>query len=177
MAKDTLTATFKLEADFETIQAIRRALASAAAQEALARQFEALLAAYLAGQVEGAVELGGRLKVSQARRSRRGPRPPIPKVEQGLLSWHDAEADRLNVVGKVGGRDWRRWLADDRNRSFRYVSKHKTAFTAMRRKDGKWYAHKRLDGKLKRRYLGKTENLTVQKMDQVAFELAQRELE
>jgi len=39
-----------------------------------------------------------------------------------------------------------------------------------------WYAHKRLGGKLKRKYIGRAENLTHQKLKAVAFALCQRGL-
>ena len=39
-----------------------------------------------------------------------------------------------------------------------------------------WYAHRRLDGKLRRRYIGKPENVTFEQLKAVAFELSQREL-
>jgi hypothetical protein len=93
-----------------------------------------------------------------------------------VLSWYDPDEERTRVVGKVGSGAWFEWLGHEQHTSFRYISKDKATFTALRRKDGKWYASKRLDGRLKRRYLGVARSVTLEKMDRVAFELAQREM-
>lgn len=71
-------------------------------------------------------------------------------------------------------------------KSFRFVAKDGTSCTVikeMRPQFGDkenlkpiWYAHKRLAGKLKRKYIGKPENLTYKKLKEVAFALSQREL-
>lgn len=176
MAKDPITAKFITEADFATIQYIRHTLADPQAQAELISLLSDTLSTYLASKSTADFSVEAELKVSQERRTRAGPRSAIPKVQNGILSWYDSYAARTNVLSTVGSADWFQWLEEPHHTSFRYISKDQTNFTAIKRNDGKWYAHKRLNGKLKRRYLGLSENLTAKKMDEVAFELAQREI-
>lgn len=173
MARETLTAQFQLQAKFETLQAIRQALANETAQAGWISLLSEIGVTYLASQVEGDFELTVALKVPPVRRTRRGARPPIPKVEQGILSWYDEYAQITNVVGQVGSADWAEWLDNRRTRSFRYQS-DQGSFTAIkeaRRGRSVWYAHRRRAGQLKRLYLGKSENLTAAKLVETARKL------
>lgn len=76
----------------------------------------------------------------------------------------------------VGSPNWERWL--DENVSFRFESgvAGDDSFTARRqdRKNGGkfWYAYRKLGGKLRTAYLGKPDELTVEKMLEVATKLA-----
>jgi hypothetical protein len=86
MARDTITARFQLQANFETIQAIRRTLADETAQAGWISLLSETVTRRLARQVEGDFELTVALKVPSVRRTRRGARLPTPKVEHGILS-------------------------------------------------------------------------------------------
>ena len=173
MAKDTLTVQFRLQAAFSTIQALRRTLAQETVQRQLVSRLSETLTSFLARQIEADFDLSVALKVSAVGQTRSGPRSPLPKVEQGQLTWYDPYADRTNTVGAVGSAEWLQWLEGAGSRSFRYKSDH-GAFTAVKEKrHGRtvWYAHRRQAGQLKRVYLGRSENLTATKLIEVACKL------
>lgn len=173
MARDTLIARFQLEADFQTIQAIRQALAEPEVQARLVSRLSETTTAFLTIQVDGDFALEGALKVSAVSQIRSGPRLPTPKMVNGLLSWYDPDADITNVVGEIGSQDCMAWLEATPARSFRYESEA-GSFTAIREKRrGRlvWYAHRRRKGRLKRAYLGQTQNLTPSRLAQTAAKL------
>lgn len=177
MAKDTLTVQFRLQAAFGTIQALRRTLADEAVQGQLVSLLSEIVSPFLARQIEADFELTVALKVSAVSQSRPGPRLPLPKVEQGQLTWYDPYADRTNTVGAVGSAEWLQWLQGAGTRSFRYESEQ-GAFTAVkekRRGRSVWYAHRRQEGQLKRLYLGQPANLTAAKLAEVARKLNSKE--
>ena len=64
---------------------------------------------------------------------------------------------------------------DDNGASCSIVKEMRPSFGDKNNKQPVWIAHRRL-GKLKRKYIGKSENLTLEKLKTVAFELSQREL-
>lgn len=177
MARDTLTVRFQLEAEFETIQAIRRALAEEAAQAELISLLRETASPYLAGQTEGEVKIGVALKVSPVPKTRRGPRAPLPKVEQGLLSWYDEYEQLTNTVGPVGSAEAVAWLEQEWTTSFRYESEGGsfTAIKEQRRGRPVWYAHRRRGGHLNRVYLGQAEKLTATKLAEAARKLNSRQ--
>ena len=131
------------------------------------------VAAYLTPLVKVELELETHLKVSKERRHRSGPRPPLPICQEGLLSWYDPDEKLTTQVGRVGSREFIVALQDEGFKSFRYVSSQQISLTVYRRSDGKWYASKRLAGQLKRRYVGQPEKMTVEKLEKIAFDLAQ----
>ncbi len=171
--KDTITAKFTIDANFDTVQAIRRALAD---DGQLVSLLSDTMQEYITEQVAGEIEITTDLTVPPERANKGGRNVRIPIAKNGILTWYDPDADRINTIATVGKRYWFEWLAGEGNTSFRYVSGNGATFSAHRRKNGLWYASKRLDGKWKRRYLGKADNLTVKKLDAVAFELAQRSI-
>lgn len=178
MAKDTLTVQFQLQAAFGTIQALRRALADEARQHQLISLLSETVSPFLARQSGADFDLTVALKVSAVSQTRLGPRLPLPKVEQGQLTWYDPYADRTNTVGAVGSVEWRQWLDGAGTRSFRYES-DQGAFTAVkekRRGRSVWYAHRRQGGHLKRVYLGQSANLTGAKLTEAARKLNSREV-
>lgn len=80
------------------------------------------------------------------------------------------------VVVEIGSSLWFNWLS--RNTSFRFESGFagEDSFTARKhqRDSGDfWYAYRKVAGKLRNAYLGKTESLTVGKMLVVAAKLSQ----
>ena len=184
MATDTITAKFQLTADdFETIQDIRRVLSEPKKKAELIALLGDTLQTFLGGYDLADVDIATEVKSSKPRRTKSGARLPIPKIEDGVhLTFYDADADRTNILATVNSERWFAWLDEPTTKSFRYVKDVKNVtgakftFTAMKRADGKWYAHKRLKGKLRRKYLGLSDNLSATKLEAVAFELAQYEL-
>ncbi|TAK36412.1 MAG: tetratricopeptide repeat protein [Chloroflexota bacterium] len=92
-----------------------------------------------------------------------------PEVQDDTLIWQQEE-ERLLIT--VGSPDWYNWL--DTNARFSFASAH-GRFTAYkeRRERGGWYwkAYSRRAGKLHRAYLGKTEQLTAKRLNEVAATL------
>lgn len=178
MASDTLTVRFRLQAQFETIQTIRQTLADETAQAELVSRLRETATTYLTRHTRADFQMRVRLKVSAVPKIRRGPRAVLPKVEQGLLSWYDEDANITNPVDPVGSAAYVAWLEHDWARSFRYESDHGsfTAIKEKRRGRPVWYAHRRRGGHLKRVYLGKTENLTATKLAEAARKLNSSEV-
>ena len=85
----------------------------------------------------------------------------------------------LNTAGqnpspiRVGSHNWYAWLANEQNRSFSFRNDTGT-FTARRERlrNGRyWYAYRRSKGKLRKVYLGKTEELSLERLNAVAAAL------
>ncbi|HEX7733766.1 MAG TPA: LuxR C-terminal-related transcriptional regulator [Ktedonobacteraceae bacterium] len=95
-----------------------------------------------------------------------------PKVEQGLLL---APASSQGPVA-VGSQQWFSWLDEDQNGSFAFTSEA-GSFTARkeRRKRGGWYwiAYRSRGGKLAKTYLGRSEDLTPERLAEVISRLAE----
>ncbi len=173
MAKDTITARWGLEADYDTIQAMRQTLAAEPAQTELISLLRETVTNYLRAKGSSNFSLEVTLKVSPVPKIQRGTRLPTPKVENGWLSWYDPDADRTNMVDQVGSEAWLVWLEQEWCKSFRYQSEAGsfTAIKEKRRGRSVWYAHRRRGGRLKRLYLGKSENLTATKLAETARKL------
>ncbi len=171
MSTDTLTAKFSLTADFQTIQSLRRTLADELDQATLSSLLSDTLAAYLTSLLQTDFDLHTTLCVSQVQTHRTGPRLPIPLCQAGLLTWYDPDADRTNLVGRIGSKAFIDALHSPGFKSFRYFANPHTTITIYRRSDGKWYASKRVNGQLKRRYIGLPENMTVSKLNQITINL------
>ena len=173
MAKDTLTVQFRLQAAFQTIQALRRALADEVVQRYLISRLRETTTTFLASQTQRAFDLTVALKVSAVGQTRQGPRSPLPKVAHGRLTWYDEYAHLTNTVGAVGSAEWLDWLEAAGAHSFRYESDLGvfTAIKEKRRGRPVWYAHRRQAGHLKRVYLGRSENLTAAKLAETARKL------
>jgi hypothetical protein len=178
MAKDTLTFKLNIEADFKTIQAIRQFLGVAPSRaelgQLLAKQTETILLA----QDLGPFKLTPVVKVSRYSETKTGSRFPPPIVKDNILTVWDYELDREIESLTVDSPDWLEWLQEEYSTSFRYETQT-LSFTVIREhRQGRrvWYAHRRLKGKLHRVYLGKSENVTAQKLAQAAQKLAQVDL-
>src|SRR6266516_460648 len=96
----------------------------------------------------------------------------MPVVQEDILIYqHGGQDDRL----PVGTPEWYAWLS--RARSFAFRSALGT-FTARKeqasnkRGGGYWRAYRKRDGKLHRVYLGKSEELTLERLNSVAGTLA-----
>ncbi len=86
----------------------------------------------------------------------------IPTVVEGKLTTDNGEAVEL------GSHEWRSWLG--LHASFRYesTSSH-SGFTARVEKSGYWYGYRRVAGKLRKRYIGKLEELTSERLEEIAI--------
>lgn len=95
-----------------------------------------------------------------------------PVVKDQTLTWHTDDQQEQRLV--VGTPDWYHWLAQAS--TFAFLSDRGT-FTARkeRRQRGSvyWQAYRKQQGKLYRRYLGKTEQLSLERLNAVAFALVQ----
>ena len=166
MAKDTLTLKLQLEADFQTIQTLRRTLAEAPTQQQLLSRLTDCTQQFLQTHSLGDLALTATLKVSRPRETTAPPTCPPPLIRDGIVTLWDYELDRKILEVVVDGPDWSAWLAQPHSTSFRYH--HPTgAFTAIREnRQGRqvWYAHRRLNTQLKRFYLGISQHLTAHKL-------------
>jgi len=172
MATDTLTVTFSLTADFETIQAIRRALAAADRQARLSSRLSETLGDSLADLRPFELTVHSTLRVPRPRSQPARTGLPLPCCQAGLLTWYDPDAQRTNLIGPLGSPAVLAALHGQAITSFRYESATGATCTVYRRADGKWYAAKRLNGQLKRRYLGRPENISVARLEPLVRELA-----
>jgi LuxR family transcriptional regulator, maltose regulon positive regulatory protein len=94
-------------------------------------------------------------------------RETVPMVCDGALHIDG------NAAVLVGSDAWRQWLADSANTSFR-VHAGAGPFTARReqqRNGWYWYAYRRVAGRLHKAYLGRDQELTQARLEQVAGQL------
>jgi hypothetical protein len=97
---------------------------------------------------------------------------PLPVVSDNLLHVLDRGAnERTPVV--VGSERWYTWLADEQNRSFSFRNSLGT-FTVRRERKlhgWYWYVYRKSGGKLRKAYLGKAEEVTLERLSAVAATL------
>ena len=102
-------------------------------------------------------------------------RRSLPLVSEDRLSLLDEAGNRLTSV-VVGSNAWYTWLAAEQNRSFSFRN-HLGLFTVRcerKRHDWYWYVYRKRGGKLRKAYLGKTEEVTLERLNAVAATLASR---
>ncbi len=100
-----------------------------------------------------------------------GPRLPLVSDNRLLLP-DGAEGQLAPIV--VGSRAWYNWLTAESNQSFAFKN-HLGRFTARRERKHQgwyWYAYRKREGKLRKAYLGKTEEMTLERLNAVAVVLA-----
>ena len=105
-------------------------------------------------------------------------RTPIPLISQDHLLLLDRAGNPLSHI-LVGSDAWYHWLSSAENRSFSFKGKIGT-YTARReqqRNGWYWYAYRKRDGKLRKAYLGKQDELTLERLQAVAALLSLRPLE
>jgi hypothetical protein len=84
----------------------------------------------------------------------------IPTVAQGMLSDD-------GVIIELSSEQWFDWV--NKHASFRYEPiTDVTGFTARAEKSGYWYGYRKVSGKLHKRYIGKPEELTVERLEEIA---------
>jgi LuxR family maltose regulon positive regulatory protein len=95
----------------------------------------------------------------------------IPRVEEGTLSLPGFPTGTI----AVGSPSWVSWLADPGTRSFSFWAPCGT-FTARRERRARggeyWIAYRKRGGKLRKGYLGKAEDLTLGRLEEVASALS-----
>jgi predicted ATPase/DNA-binding CsgD family transcriptional regulator len=97
------------------------------------------------------------------------PQKPLPVVSDHLLHVPDREANEHTLV-VVGSERWYSWLAEEQNRSFSFRNAVGT-FTVRRehKRHGQyWYIYRKSGGRLRKAYLGKAEEVTLERLGQVA---------
>jgi len=105
------------------------------------------------------------------------PHKLLPVVSDHLLHMPDWEANEHSSVA-VGSQRWYSWLGEEQNTSFSFRNDLGT-FTVRRerkRHGWYWYIYRKSGGKLRKAYLGKAEELTLERLSLGATTLvAQRE--
>jgi predicted ATPase/DNA-binding CsgD family transcriptional regulator len=97
----------------------------------------------------------------------------IPSVYGDHLLLLNTAGKNLSSI-KVDSEAWYTWLAKEQNKSFSFRNDLGT-FTARRERQRKgwyWYAYRRSKGKLHKVYLGRTEELTLERLKAVAAALS-----
>ncbi|MEA5506541.1 hypothetical protein VB735_26250 [Halotia wernerae UHCC 0503] len=94
-------------------------------------------------------------------------------VGEGLLSPHNS----TNIIEiKKQWKKWQKWL--ETAQSFRYVpNNHEPPYTARQEKGSKgqasyWYGYRKVGGVLRKCYIGRSENLSITKLDEIAYQLS-----
>ena len=73
---------------------------------------------------------------------------------------------------QVGSQPWYAWLGDHQGFIYEGVAGHFTARRELRRGIGYWYGYRRHEGKLNKVYLGKSEELKQENLEQASSLLA-----
>ena len=94
-----------------------------------------------------------------------------PIIREGLLLTEDVGAGGCKAI-HVGSPLWHTWLAGNPSFIFEDRVGHFTARREMRRGSPYWYAYRRRGGKLFKAYLGKSEELTPECLEQASARLA-----
>src|SRR5215467_2984720 len=97
------------------------------------------------------------------------PRHAIPRViDNHLLSPKGANASFTPI--QVGSETWYAWLNEPDPRSFAFTSTHGTLTARREERHGTWYwyAYRSRGGHLHKVYLGKSEELTAERLHEAA---------
>jgi len=104
--------------------------------------------------------------------------PDIPRADYQYLRHQDEHGADDELI-RVGSQRWFEWLNLEDTRSFAFES-YQGYFTA--RKENKqrgneyWYAYRWLNGKTTKAYLGTSNKLTRDKLNEVAIRLSRQQL-
>ncbi|HKF38554.1 MAG TPA: LuxR C-terminal-related transcriptional regulator [Ktedonobacteraceae bacterium] len=100
-------------------------------------------------------------------------RHPISQVIDDQLTPLDRTGGSLPTI-QVGSADWYAWLNEAATRSFAYHSAQGFLTVRRERRGGTWYwyAYRTRNGQLRKAYLGKAEELTALRLNQVATALS-----
>lgn len=96
----------------------------------------------------------------------------MTKTSVPVVGYNEFQAQGYPTAIRVGSPAWFDWLVN--HRSFRYECSrgHFTACKENRKGGNFWYANRRVDGKLRRSYLGASSDLTLAKLEEVAIKLS-----
>jgi DNA-binding SARP family transcriptional activator len=99
------------------------------------------------------------------------PRSTLPVVERDLLQLYDA-AGQLHPL-RVGSPAWFAWLAEQQPRAFSYHTPGGIVTLRHERKGGRryWYAYRRQGQRVRKAYVGKSAELTRERLQAAAVEL------
>lgn len=92
-------------------------------------------------------------------------------VAAGILELPEGDTIRLNSP------QWYDWLDSDEAAAFTFdcdhgIKNYRARKEAIKGKSGKfWYAYKRHDGTLRKRYIGKSEELSLEKLEAISYDL------
>ena len=95
----------------------------------------------------------------------------IPLVSNGRLLLSSTEDAFSSVI--VGSEAWYAWLSNEKNSSFSFRS-HLGTCTVRRERQGSgwyWYAYRKHEGKIRKAYLGKSEGLTLDRLNRALVAL------
>jgi predicted ATPase/DNA-binding CsgD family transcriptional regulator len=98
------------------------------------------------------------------------PQKPLPVVADHLLHVPEREANEPTPV-VVGSERWYTWLAEEQNRSFSFRNALGTVTVRRERKRHGWYIYRKSGGKLRKAYLGKAEEVTLERLGLAAATL------
>lgn len=93
-----------------------------------------------------------------------------PQVRNGFLV--DRDRNGQNNLIQVGSAAWNNWLNEHAGFVYESSAGHFTARREVRRGKDYWYGYRRREGKLSKTYLGKTGELTREKLEQASAHLA-----
>ena len=103
--------------------------------------------------------------------------PDIPKVNLPYLHYRDQSGKKEQQI-KIDSKRWFEWLTLKGTRSFAFQG-YEGWFTARKeqKKRGSeyWYAYRWLNGKTAKAYLGTSDKLTGEKLNEVAVQLSQEQ--
>jgi hypothetical protein len=94
-------------------------------------------------------------------------------VGEGLLSPHNST--NIIEINKQWHK-WQKWL--ETAQSFRYVpNNHEPPYTARKEKGSKgqasyWYGYRKVGGVLRKCYIGRGEDVSLTKLDEIAYQLS-----
>jgi len=92
-------------------------------------------------------------------------------VKNNLLGISNVEKSLVDPI-QIGSRAWYEWLTEHDGFIYEGDTGHFTARLEMRRGINYWYGYRRRDGKLSKVYLGKSEDLTSECLEQASARLA-----
>jgi LuxR family transcriptional regulator, maltose regulon positive regulatory protein len=95
----------------------------------------------------------------------------IPLVQNDLLVIDNPDAGSVYPI-QVGSQLWVAWLADHSAFSYEGGAGHLAARCELRRGIGYWYGYRRRNGKLNKIYLGKSKELTRERLERASILLA-----
>src|SRR5687768_11960092 len=93
----------------------------------------------------------------------------LPRVDNQLLRLPEIDGPTAGAI-VVESAAWYAWLADGQNPSFTFTNAVGTCTVRRerRRRGQYWYAYRRRAGKLYKRYVGKTDELTLDRLNAAA---------